>query len=193
MPEAGKITDLSEEKAKRQIEDKKSNGPDRDTMLYFLGQIMQAEDERDAALKPHKEKLKALKRAAKDHGLYMGELNLVKKMLTKELDETPEEKGKRTAQYLAWANVLPRGFQLELPLSKEATSDEKLEEQGYQAGLMGKDVAHEEGTDAWQKAMVGWHKGQQVLKDRFVKTGADKPKEDPPKTKAKAKPAAKKK
>lgn len=176
MPMDAKIVDMSAEKSARQIEDVRPNGPDRETMLYFLGQMMDVKAEIDAVTKPLKDKLKALKRAAKDNGLFMEELKLVEKLLTKELDETPEDKARRTAQYLAWAGFMPKGLQLELPLNSKSTADERLDEIGYQYGLLGKTLPHEEGTDAWQKAMVGWNRGQEVQKQRFLnlnKTEAD--------------------
>lgn len=168
MPEVGKVVDMAAEKAERQIPDTRSNGPTREDMLYFLGQIMTLEDQLAAVQKPIKDQIKAIKRAAKDHGLYMEELKLVKALLTKELDETPEDKAKRTAQYLSWAGLMPKGLQLELPLNSKSTADERLEDMGYQYGLLGKTLPHEEGTEAWQKAMVGWNRGQDVLKKKFA-------------------------
>jgi hypothetical protein len=168
MAETGKIVDMAEEKASRHIEDTRSNGPTREDMLYFLGRIMDLEDQLAAVQKPIKDQIKAIKRAAKDHGLYMEELKLVKAMITKELDETPEDKARRTAQYLAWAGLMPKGLQLELPLNSKSTADERLEEMGYQYGLLGRTLPHEEGSDAWQKAMVGWSRGQDVLKQKFA-------------------------
>lgn len=174
MPEVGKIVDMAEEKKDRKIEDASiPNGPDRETFLYFLGQIMEIKDQIEAVTKPHKDKLKTIKRAAKDHGLFLGEMREVEKLLTKELDETPEEKVARRRQYEAWAGVIPKGIQMELPLPAKATSEQRLEDLGYQYGLLGKTLPHEEGSDAWQKAMVGWNRGQDILKKRFVKGAAD--------------------
>jgi len=169
MPEAGKIVDMSAEKKSRQIEDIGSNGPTREEMLFFLGQMMEIEDQITAISKPLKDKLKSIKRSAKDHGLYIGELKEVQKLLTKEMDETPEEKVARRRQYEAWAGIVPKGMQMELPLKAKATAEEKLEDMGYQYGIMGKTLPHEEGSDAWQKAMVGWNKGQDVLKAQLLK------------------------
>lgn len=177
MPEVGKIVDMSEEKKARKIEDQSvgDNGPDRETFLYFMGQIMEIQDTIKAVTKPHKDKLKAIKRAAKDHGIFLGELKEVEKLLTKELDETPEEKVARRRQYEAWAGIIPKGHQIELPFTTKTTADDRLEDMGYQYGLLGKTLPHEEGTDAWQKAMVGWNKGQDVLKKRFAKAAAPEP------------------
>ena len=168
MPETGKIVDMNEEKKSRKIDPVDTNGPDRETFLYFLGQIMEIKDTITAVCKPHKDKLKTIKRAAKDHGLFLGEMRDVEKLLTKELDETPEEKVARRRQYEAWAGVIPKGMQMELPLTSKSTAEERLEDMGYQYGLLGKNLPHEEGTDAWQKAMVGWNRGQDVLKKRFT-------------------------
>ena len=167
MPEAGKIVDMTEEKKARTIAPVETNGPDRETLLYFLGQIMEIKDTITAVTKPHKDRLKAVKRAAKDHGLFLGEVREIEKLLTKELDETPEEKVARRRQYEAWAGIVPKGLQLDLPLNSKSTADDRLEDQGYQYGLLGKTLPHDEGTEAWQKAMVGWNKGQDVLKERF--------------------------
>jgi hypothetical protein len=173
MPETGKLVDMTEEKKARKIEPVETNGPDRETFLYFLGQIMQIKDDIEAVTKPHKDKLKTIKRAAKDHGLFLGEIREVEKLLVKELDETPEEKVARRRQYEAWAGIIPKGAQIELPFTTKSTADDRLEDIGYQYGLIGKTLPHEEGTEAWQTAMVGWNKGQDVLKKRFVTGGSD--------------------
>ena len=197
MPESGKIVDMAAEKSARQIEDHSviENAPDKDTLLYFVGQIIAAEAARDIALKPHKDKIKSIKRAAKDHGLFMEELKLVMMLMTTEMDETPEVKTRRIVKYLGDAGLLSREISGQLDmfqtLPASASKNDKLEEQGYQLGLLGKSVPHEEGSDAWQAMMVGWNKGQQVLKDRFK--GASKPKPEPKeKAKPKAEPKAKK-
>lgn len=184
MPEAGKIVDMSAEKKARQIDPVTMDGPGKETFLYFLGEIMAAEDAIEAACKTPKEKLKTVKRAAKDHGIDIGSLNIVKKMLTKEMDETPERRAKTIAMYSQWSGIFPRGFQLELDLPAKAPANDKLEEQGYRLGMMGKNLPYEEGTDAWQAAMVGWNKGQDVRKAEFK--NAAKPKKVNPKAKAKA-------
>lgn len=167
MPTTGKIVDMSDEKKARKIEQVETNGPDRETLLYFLGQIMEIKDTITAVTKPHKDRLKVVKRAAKDHGLYIAEIREIEKLLTKELDETPEEKVARRRQYEAWAGIVPKGLQLDLPLTSKSTADDRLEDMGYQYGLLGKTLPHEEGTEAWQKAMAGWNRGQDVLKERF--------------------------
>ena len=168
MPEAGKIVDMNEEKKSRKIDPVDTNGPDRETFLYFLGQIMEIEDTITAVAKPHKDRLKAVKRAAKDHGLFIEELNLVKKLHSKEMDETPEEKGLRIIDALVKGGIVRKAPQLEFPFNSKTTPDERLETIGYEYGLTGKNLPHEEGTDAWQKAMVGWNRGQDVLKKRFT-------------------------
>ena len=201
MPEQGKIVDMSAEKAARQIPDETLNNQstDKETLLHFVGLLIAAEEAKAKAMQPHKDKIKAIKRAAKDHGLFMEELKMVMTLMTAELDETPEVKTRRIVKYLGDAGLLSREIsgQLEMfdTLPASAPASAKLEEQGYQLGLLGKDVPHEEGTDAWQSAMIGWNKGQQVLKDRFKNSTKPKPE---PKPKAKAnktaakKPAAKK-
>jgi uncharacterized protein (UPF0335 family) len=168
MAETAKIVDMSGEKTERQIPDLRNEGPTREDMLYFLGKIMRVKDRIEEVTKPLKDELKTIKRAAKDHGLFLEEMKLVEKLLTKEMDETPEDKARRTAQYLAWAGMMPKGLQLELPLNSKSTADERLEEMGYQYGLLGRTLPHEEGSDAWQKAMVGWNRGQDVLKQKFA-------------------------
>jgi hypothetical protein len=172
MAETAKIVDMSGEKAERQIPDLRNEIPTRDTLLYFVGQIVELEEQLAAVQKPIKDKLKAIKRAAKDHGLFMEELNIIKKLQTKELDETPEEKGVRLVQYLVDAGIIRKQPQLEFSFNSKTTADERLEIVGYEYGLMGKTLPHEEGSDAWQKAMVGWNRGQDIRKKEFLERNA---------------------
>lgn len=190
MPEAGKIVDMSAEKKARQIPDETANMPtDRETLLHFVGLIIAAEEAKAKALQPHKDKIKSIKRAAKDHGLFMEELKMVISLMTAELDETPEVKTRRIVKYLGDAGLLSREIsgQLEMfssfALPASAPASAKLEEQGYQLGLLGKNLPHEEGTDAWRSAMVGWNRGQDILKRDFKNSMkpkvAEKPKAKP--------------
>ena len=98
MPEQGKIVDMSAEKAARQIPDETLNNQstDKETLLHFVCLLIAAEEAKAKAMQPHKDKIKAIKRAAKDHGLFMEELKMVMTLMTAELDETPEVKTHRS-------------------------------------------------------------------------------------------------
>ena len=147
------------------------NGPiplDREAFHYHLGMIVQNR----AALKVRQKELKVSRRAAQDAGINLGDLDHILKIREDE-PETVQEGIRRLAKYAEWAGLAP-GVQGDLfdYGSKTATGAVRAEDEGFVDGLEGVTAQGERydvTTPEGQARLKGWNRGQQILRDRFVK------------------------
>ena len=150
-----------------------TNQPDRDTVLFFVGQFRQSDD----AVKKARDDRKKVRSRAKVAGIEIEQLD--RAIAEMELDDGTTVEGLKTFQrYCEWLG-LPVGYQLKLfddPADGKAFSQEglnsKARRQGYERGLQGlnaDDQAYPPMTPEGQEHMHGWNEGQKVLQDKLIR------------------------
>lgn len=153
------------------------NGPSREDLLFFAGQIRLADEKctetRDAR--------KKLRQAAVLRGIQLNMLDWVMKVAEEDDDTILDNL--RTFKSYAQAFDLPIGSQLDLfgtPGSGSAQANggvsEKAFRSGYQRGVAGlgpDDQAYPPMTVEGQEHMRGWSDGQKVNHEKLLKLNAE--------------------
>lgn len=168
-----------------------TNGPGRDEVLFMMGQFLAAQ----SAIKAAQNANKRLRSQAKLRGFNLEQFD--RAIAERERDDgTTVDNLKDFKRYCEFMG-LPVGSQITLfddPQSGTAFSEEQLlqraYEEGYELGVMGKNAdeqAYPPMTPEGQEHMAGWHQGQKVCLDKFVKLNEDLAAADAAKTAKKTK------
>lgn len=149
------------------------NGPTRDDILFFAGLF--AKDQ--AAIKAAQKARKATRQRAQLFGIKVEILDEVMREAEKE-DDTTHERLSTFKQYAEFMG-LPIGSQLTLfdaggstASSARETLLDKAEREGRELGVMGKNTDEQKYppmTDEGQAHLRGWHEGQKVQVEKFLK------------------------
>lgn len=184
-PEPGRIKpDLSDQKGEG------SNGPTREDVLFFAGQLRSA----DEAIKEARDARKKLRQAAKNRGIELKILDWTIAIEDGE-DDTILDDLKTLKTYATYLS-LPIGHQLTLfdvPQPGKAAGNglaEKARLSGYKRGVMGlspDEEAYPPMTEEGQEHLAGWHDGQKVNHDKFLKLNEERAAEAAAKEAKKAK------
>lgn len=176
MPETARISDPAKDKVLPDLSGRVGdNGPDRDEYLFLVGRMLDAE----AKLAEARDHRKKMRQAAKLRGLDLQIVDLVEKMREEE-DDTHFTRFKTIQRYAQYRN-LPIGFQMKLfdegfGGPSEQDLHQKAYESGRELGILGKnpdDQAYPPVLPEGQEHMRGWHDGQKVLHEKFLKLNAD--------------------
>mgnify|MGYP001455904144 CR=1 FL=1 len=136
-----------------------------DTLIYFAGQLREADRERRAAAK----KYEGVRKAFKNTGVTLRVFDLVSDLAEQD-DPDAFEKFFDEATHVAQAfAIAPPGTQLSL---MDMLNDvEKAKKQGYNRGLQGDNPdtqAYPENTELGQAHLDGWNDGQVVRQREFL-------------------------
>lgn len=108
-------------------------------------------------------------KTAKADGVEIGHLDFAIKALSAEDSKTISDRFMAEGEILSWLEVIP-GFQSDL-LRDRAPAAEKIEGQGYLAGLAGKERSsgYESGSDENNLWLNGYDNGQKFMQDQLQK------------------------
>lgn len=147
-----------------------SNEPTRDDALFMMGQFIAAKDK----IKEAQRLNKRIRQRAKNMGFNLTEFD--RAIVERERQDTTTLDNLRDFKKYCEFFDLPIGYQFDLldkpKAAKNGDVEARAERDGYERGIMGKspdDQAYPPMTPEGQAHMKGWHSGQKVNLDKFVK------------------------
>lgn len=192
MPELARIPDVTEGATIHADQTPKSNGPDKASYLFMVGE----EERLEAEVKAAQKKLKTHRQFMTNRGV---DLEESKNALAERerRDKTTIQKLRKRCTYMEYLG-LPIARQIKLfdepdsepaPAHSQKSLIDRARDEGFELGVAGKNPDEQKYpsiTPEGQAHLTGWNEGQDVHKAKFLEMNEEKAREDAAAAKEKA-------